>query len=124
MADDLFGYGRVTDQKKEEPSGKGSSSAFSVPALNGHLNKTKKETKEERPLDRLKDLEEKIALAINKVRVIKEEKAVLEQRMRDLEARLIEKDREIEMLLSEKTVIRDQIGELIDELEGLEPSKA
>lgn len=74
-------------------------------------------------MDRLKDLEEKIALAINKVRVIKEEKTALEQRMRDLEARLTEKDREIETLLSEKTAIRDQIGELIDELEGLEPGK-
>lgn len=123
MADDLFGYSRVTEQENEELSRKGPSPLSPVKALNGQADKTKKETKEERPLDRLKDLEEKIARAINKVRVIKEEKTALEQRMRDLEARLIEKDREIETLLSEKTAIRDQIGELIDELESLEPGK-
>ncbi len=123
MADDLFGYSRVTEQENEELSREGLSSLSSVKALNGQADKTKKGNKEERPLDRLKDLEEKIARAINKVRVIKEEKTALEQRMRDLEARLIEKDREIEMLLSEKTAIRDQIGELIDELESLEPGK-
>lgn len=47
--------------------------------------------KEEKPLNRLKNLDEKITNAVNKVKALKEEKVVLEQRIRELEAQLMEK---------------------------------
>jgi chromosome segregation ATPase len=76
--------------------------------------------KEDRPLDRLKNLDEKIAGAVNKVKALKDEKAVLERRIRELEARLDEKNQEVERISSEKNAIKNQIEELLNELETLE----
>lgn len=76
--------------------------------------------KEGEPLDRLKDLDGKIANALNKVKALKDEKLALERRVRELEEQLNEKNLEIQRLSSEKLVIKDQIGELLDELETLE----
>lgn len=76
--------------------------------------------KEEQPLDRLKDLDEKISNAVSKVKALKEEKAVLERRIRELEAQLNKKDEEIEKLSSEKNGIKNQIEDLLNELETLE----
>ncbi len=76
--------------------------------------------KEDKPLDRLKDLDEKIASAISKVKALKEEKILLEQRVRELEAQLKEKNQEIERLSSEKFAIKGQIEDLLNELETIE----
>jgi len=76
--------------------------------------------KEDRSLDRLKNLEEKIAGAIGKVKALKEEKVLLERRIRELEEQLNEKNQEIERLSSEKSTVRSQVEELLHELEALE----
>ena len=76
--------------------------------------------KEEKPLNRLKNLDEEIANAVNKVKALKEEKVVLERRIRELEAQLTEKNREVEKLSSEKMAIKNQVEDLLNELETLE----
>lgn len=72
------------------------------------------------PVDRLKDLESKIANAIDKVKSLKQENAALQARVRELEGTIAEKDAELRDVSSEKTVIRDQILDLLDELESIE----
>lgn len=76
--------------------------------------------KEERELDRLKDLDEKISDAINRVRALKEEKQLLEKRVQELEMLLNEKNEEIERLRSEKISVKEQIEDLLKEIESLE----
>ena len=76
--------------------------------------------KEDRPLEKLKELDEKIADAISKVKVLKEEKQALERRIKELESQLNEKSQEAERLSSEKAAIKVQIEELLKELETLE----
>jgi len=71
-------------------------------------------------LERLKELDEKIAGAINKVKVLKDEKQALEQKIKGLEALLNEKGQEVERLASEKAAIKVQIEELLRELEIFE----
>jgi uncharacterized protein (UPF0335 family) len=71
-------------------------------------------------LERLKELDEKIAGAISKVKVLKDEKQALEQKIKDLEALLNEKSQEVERLTSEKAAIKVQIEELLKELEIFE----
>jgi septal ring factor EnvC (AmiA/AmiB activator) len=75
---------------------------------------------EEVPLDRLKDLDAKIAGAIEKVKSLKEENSSLHSRIRELEDSIAEKDAELRTVSSEKTVIKDQILDLLDELESIE----
>ena len=77
-------------------------------------------TKEDKPLNRLKNLDEKIAGAVSKVKALKEEKVLLERRIQELEARLYEKEQEVEKLSSEKTAIKNQLEELLNELETLD----
>jgi chromosome segregation ATPase len=77
-------------------------------------------TKEGRSLDRLKNLEEKINAAVERVKALKEEKTLLERKLRDYEAVLEDKNREIEALKSEKSSIGSQIQELLDELDTIE----
>jgi len=72
------------------------------------------------PLDRLKNLEEKIAAAIERVKALKEEKTLLERKIRDLEGLLDEKDQEVQALKSEKKNIGSQLEELLNELETIE----
>ena len=74
---------------------------------------------EETGLDRFKNLEEKIANAISRVRELKEEKTVLERTIRELEGQLDEKNREIERLSAEKTTVKNQVEELLQELDAL-----
>jgi septal ring factor EnvC (AmiA/AmiB activator) len=76
--------------------------------------------KEVAPVDRLKNLEEKIAVAVDRVKALKEEKISLEKKIRELEAVLNDKNQEIEMLRNEKTNIKSQVEELLEELETLE----
>jgi chromosome segregation ATPase len=72
------------------------------------------------PLDRLKNLEEKITAAVERVKALKEEKTLLDKRIRDLEALLNEKNQEIEAMKSEKSSIGSQLEELLNELETIE----
>jgi len=83
-----------------------------------HANQN--DDKEDRPLDRLKNLDEKIAGAVNKVKALKEEKTALERKVQELEALLNEKNQEVERLSSEKNAIKSQIAELLSELESLD----
>ena len=76
--------------------------------------------KEVTPLERLKNLEDKIANAIEKVKTLKEDKAVLERRIKELESKLDDKDYEIEKLQSEKAAIKSQVEGLLNELDTLE----
>jgi|GEM_PF-2365311 len=76
--------------------------------------------KEAKFLDKLKDLDDKIAAAINKVKTLKAEKAKLEDKVAALESALAEKDNELERLSSEKTDVKGQIETLLSELESLE----
>ncbi|HYA26583.1 MAG TPA: hypothetical protein VEE82_01160 [Thermodesulfovibrionales bacterium] len=71
-------------------------------------------------MNRLKNLDEKIAGAVNKVKALKEEKNLLERKIRELEALLDEKNREVERLSSEKSAIKDQIEDLLNELETVD----
>jgi len=71
-------------------------------------------------LETLRNLDEKIVSAIEKVRVLKEEKASLEKKVRDLEALLNEKNMEIEGLRAEKSSVKGQIEELLNELESID----
>ena len=95
---------------------------------NNHMEESSETTKgdssqiyrEVQPLDRLKNLEEKIATAVERVKALKEEKTLLERKIRDLEALLNEKSREIESLKSEKSSIGSQLEELLNELETIE----
>lgn len=77
-------------------------------------------SKEVAPVDRLKNLEEKIATAVERVKALKEEKISLERKIRDLESLLNEKNNEIESLKNDKISIRSQVEELLEELETLE----
>lgn len=76
--------------------------------------------KEVLPLDRLKNLDEKITSAVEKVKALKEEKTILEKKVKDFEHLLNEKNSEIELLKTEKTSIKNQVEELLGELETLE----
>ena len=71
-------------------------------------------------MDRLKNLEEKIAGAVDRVKALKEEKISLERKIKELETVLDEKNQEIESLRNEKTSIKSQVEELLEELETLE----
>lgn len=75
---------------------------------------------EVKPLDSLQKFEEKIGAAIEKVKALKEEKSVLERKIRELESMLNDKIQEIEALRSEKRSISGQIEDLINELETIE----
>ncbi len=71
-------------------------------------------------MDRLKNLEEKIAQAVERVKALKEEKIDLEKKIKKLEALLDEKNQEVESLKSEKSSIGVQLEELLNELETIE----
>ncbi len=67
-----------------------------------------------------KTFEEKIAFAIEKVRVLKEEKNNDERRIKELETALKHKDSELEKLSLEKASIKKQIEDLLGELESIQ----
>ena len=76
--------------------------------------------KEVKPLDKLKSFEDKISTAIERVKTLKEEKAVTDRRIKELESLLNEKNEEVEQLRAEKNQIKSQIETLLNELETLE----
>lgn len=67
----------------------------------------------------LKTFDEKIAIAVEKVRALKEEKERLERRVEELENAARLKDMEIERLGMEKSSIKNQIEDLLNELETI-----
>jgi septal ring factor EnvC (AmiA/AmiB activator) len=93
---------------------------FATGSVPGSICKLTTIKKEDLPVDRLKNLEEKINAAVEKVKALKEEKVLLERKIRDLETILNEKKIEIEGLKSEKTSIGSQIQELLNELDTIE----
>jgi len=95
----------------DEPLAQSSLSSGETPA---HIRK------EVAPVDRLKNLEEKIATAVDRVKALKEEKISLERKIRELESLLEDKNREVESLKNEKISIKSQVEELLEELETLE----
>ncbi len=78
------------------------------------------ESKEGKLLDRLKELDEKIAGAIEKVKALKAEKAELQKKVIELENTIKEKDAEIKSLSSDRSNVRGQIESLLEELESIE----
>lgn len=87
----------------------------------GHLKAPiSKKGKEDAPLDRLRNLDESIAAAIEKIKALKETKKVLNQRIKDLETQLNEKNMELERTSTEKIAIKGQITDLLNELEKLD----
>ncbi len=85
-----------------------------------HVDQNKEIRKEDTSLEKLKGLEDKITIAVEKVKALKEENMTLQKRIRELEELLNEKSVEIEQLRSEKSVIRGQIESLINELDLVE----
>lgn len=79
-----------------------------------------KADKEDSKLERLKEVDNKIAAAISKVRTLKEEKLILEKMVSELEAQLDLKNQEVANLSSNNIAIKGQIEELLNELETLE----
>lgn len=67
----------------------------------------------------LKTFDEKIAIAVEKVRALKKEKERLERRVEELEDAARLKDMEIERLSMEKSSIKNQIEDLLNELETI-----
>ncbi|MCL4537426.1 MAG: hypothetical protein M1610_07540 [Nitrospirae bacterium] len=67
----------------------------------------------------LKTFEEKIAVAVEKVKTLKEEKNSLEKRVEDLEDAIRLKDQEIERLTLEKLSVKNQIEDLLNELDSV-----
>ncbi|GAB5046489.1 cell division protein ZapB [Thermodesulfovibrio sp. TK110] len=62
-------------------------------------------------------IEEKIASALERIKVLKSEKEELQKKVNTLEEVLRTKNQEIENLLSEREAIKKQIEELLKELD-------
>ncbi len=71
-------------------------------------------------MERLRNLEEKIAVAVERVKALKEEKTLLEKKIREYEQILNQKNMEIESMKSEKSSIGTQLEELLAELDTLQ----
>jgi chromosome segregation ATPase len=84
------------------------------------MDQPKEVKKEVMPLDKLKNLEDKISTAIERVKTLKEEKIVTERRIKELENLLNEKNQEVEQLRAEKNQIKNQLEALLNEIETLE----
>ena len=76
--------------------------------------------KESASLDSIKELQGKLTLVIDKVKSLKNEKSRLEARVVELESALAERDEELKAFSSDKLNIKDQITDLLNELESIE----
>lgn len=85
-----------------------------------HIEQPKDVTKEVKSLEKLKNLEDKISLAIERVKTLKEEKGLTDRRIKELERLLDEKNQETEMLRAEKNLVKSQLEALLSEIETLE----
>ncbi|MCL4492670.1 MAG: hypothetical protein M1510_12375 [Nitrospirae bacterium] len=68
----------------------------------------------------LKTFEEKITYAIEKIKILKEEKGGLERKIEELKDIIDSKNQEIERLNVERTSIKTQIEDLFNELESID----
>lgn len=71
-------------------------------------------------MNMLKSFDEKIAYAVEKIKILKDEKTNLEKRVEELEDMMKSKDQEIDKLIIEKTAIKNRIEDLFNELELIE----
>ena len=71
-------------------------------------------------MNKLQALEDKISSAIERVKSLKEENHMLTQRLREADVIISQKDEEISRLASERDSIKNQVEELLGELESLE----
>ncbi|MCS7215542.1 MAG: hypothetical protein RMI30_01320 [Thermodesulfovibrio sp.] len=62
-------------------------------------------------------IEEKITSALEKIKILKQQKEELQKKVNTLEEVIKTKNQEIENLLSEREVIKRQIEELLKELD-------
>ena len=85
-----------------------------------HIEKPNDVTKEVKSLEKLKNLEDKISLAIERVKTLKEEKGLTDRRIKELERLLDEKNQENELLRAEKNLVKSQLEALLSEIETLE----
>ncbi|HKN18305.1 MAG TPA: hypothetical protein VJW95_00805 [Dissulfurispiraceae bacterium] len=68
----------------------------------------------------LKTFEEKITFAVEKIKMLKEEKNNLVKQLEELEGIIKSKDNEIDKLMLEKASIKTQLEDLFNELDSLE----
>ena len=85
-----------------------------------HENHSEDFKKEDTPLDKLRSLEDKIATAIERVKTLKEEKAITDRKIKELEEILDEKNQELQQLRAEKSVVKNQLETLLGEIETIE----
>jgi FtsZ-binding cell division protein ZapB len=85
-----------------------------------HIEKPNDVTKEVKSLEKLKNLEDKISLAIERVKTLKEEKGLTDRKIKELERLLDEKNQENELLRAEKNLVKSQLEALLSEIETLE----
>ncbi|MGQ9571066.1 MAG: cell division protein ZapB [Thermodesulfovibrionales bacterium] len=74
-------------------------------------------------MEKLKNLEDKISAAIERVKSLKDEKMLLQRKVRELEELLDEKNQEIEHLRAERNMVKSQIEDLLSELDLIETEK-
>ncbi len=87
---------------------------------NKEIEKSESIKKEVLPLDKFKNLEDKISIAIERVKTLKEEKIITDRRIKELEQLLDEKNQEIEKLKAEKNLVKSQLETLLGEIESIE----
>ncbi len=68
----------------------------------------------------LKTFEEKITYAVEKIKMLKEEKNNLVKQLEELESIIKSKDNEIDKLMVEKASIKNQLEDLFNELDLIE----
>jgi hypothetical protein len=68
----------------------------------------------------LNTFEEKITYAVEKIKMLKEEKNNLVKQMEELENIMKSKDNEIDKLMAEKALIKTQLEDLFNELDSIE----
>ena len=68
----------------------------------------------------LKTFEEKISYAVEKIKMLKDEKNDLVKQLGELESVIKSKDNEIDQLMSEKASIKTQLEDLFNELDLIE----
>jgi FtsZ-binding cell division protein ZapB len=84
------------------------------------MEQPKDRNKEAMPLDKLRSLEDKISVAIERVKTLKEEKTLNDKKLKELERILDEKNVEVEQLRADKNLIKSQLEALLGEIETLE----
>ena len=71
-------------------------------------------------MNMLNTFEEKISYAVEKIKMLKEEKNNLGKQIEEFERIIKAKDNEIDKLMVEKASIKNQLEELFNELDSIE----